>query len=224
MLIGVIVNAAAVAAGGILGSILHKGIPEKMNQLMMQGLSLCVLYVGISGSLEGNNTIVVVLSIVFGAVIGELFNLDGKLQSFGDFLQSKVKSDNPISEGFITCSLFVCVGAMAIVGSLQSGLTGNNETLFTKGLIDGIIAMIMASTMGIGVAFAAVPLFIYQGILTVSAGAISGYLTMDVINEITCTGSLLIIAIAFNMLKLTNIKTANLLLAPFLPILFCRFF
>ena len=203
MLIGVIVNAAAVAAGGILGSVLHKGIPEKMNQLMMQGLSLCVLYVGISGSLEGNNTIVVVLSVVFGAVIGELFNLDGKLQSFGDFLQSKVKSDNPISEGFITCSLFVCVGAMAIVGSLQSGLTGNNETLFTKGLIDGIIAMIMASTMGIGVAFAAIPLFIY---------------------EITCTGSLLIIAIAFNMLKLTNIKTANLLLAPFLPILFCRFF
>jgi uncharacterized membrane protein YqgA involved in biofilm formation len=160
---------------------------------------------------------------VFGAVIGELFNLDGKLQSFGNFLQSKVKSDNPISEGFITCSLFVCVGAMAIVGSLQSGLTGNNETLFTKGLIDGIIAMIMASTMGFGVAFAAIPLFIYQGILTVSRERFR-ILTMDVINEITCTGSLLIIAIAFNMLKLTNIKTANLLLAPFLPILFCRFF
>lgn len=224
MLIGVIVNAAAVAIGGIMGSILRKGIPEKMNQLIMQGLSLCVLYVGISGSLVGNNTIVVVLSIVFGAVIGELFNFDGKLRSFGDFLQSKVQSDNPISEGFITCSLFVCVGAMAIVGSLQSGLTGDHETLFTKGLIDGIIAMIMASTMGIGVAFAAVPLFIYQGILTVSAGAISGYLTMDVINEITCTGSLLIIAIAMNMLKLTNIKTANLLLAPFLPILFGKIF
>lgn len=224
MLIGVIANAAAVAVGGILGSFLHKGIPEKLSQLMMQGLSLCVLYVGISGSLEGNNTIVVVLSIVFGAILGELFNLDQKLQLFGDFLQSKVQSDNPISEGFITCSLFVCVGAMAIVGSLQSGLTGNHETLFTKGLIDGIIAMIMATTMGIGVAFAAIPLFIYQGLLTVSAGAISGYLTMDVINEITCTGSLLIIAIALNMLKVTNIKTANLLLAPFLPILFCRFF
>lgn len=221
---GVIANSLAIAVGGIIGVFLKKGIPERMNRLITQGLGLCVLYVGIAGLLKGDNTIVVVLSIVIAAVIGDLLNLDGKLKQLGDFIQSRVKGKSPISEGFVTTSLFVCVGAMAIVGSMESGISGNHETLYAKALIDGVLAVILASAMGIGVALASLSILVYEGILTLSAGLISGYLTTPVVNEMTSVGSLLIIAISFNLLKITDIRVANLILAPFLPILLMTIF
>jgi hypothetical protein len=220
---GVFANSIAVVIGGIIGIFLRKGIPERMNLLITQGLGLCVLYVGIDGLKVGGDMIVVVLSIVIGAVIGDLLDIDGKLKKMGAFLQSKVKGDFPIAEGFVTTSLFVCVGAMAIVGSLQSGLTGNHETLYAKALIDGVLAVIMASVLGIGVSFAGISLLLYEGLLTLSAGAISGLLTTAVVNEMTCVGSLLVISIAFNLLKITDIRVANLLPATFLPILLMIF-
>ena len=221
ILTGVFVNAATIIIGGLLGILFRKGIPEKMNISIMHGLGLCVLFIGISGSLKGDKIIVVILSIIIGVIIGEALNLDQRLLGLGDWLQARFKftgSENSIAEGFVNCTIFFCVGAMSIVGSLQSGLTGNHETLFAKALIDGTICLVMASTMGIGVTFSAASVFIYEGLLTISANFISGYLTTPVINEMTCVGSLLIMAIGLNMLTLTTIKVTNFILAPFIPI------
>lgn len=227
VLMGVLVNAGAVLIGGLLGLLFQKGIPEKVNALLMQGLGLCVLYVGINGSLAGENTIIAIISIVIGGIIGQLCSFNDRLTNLGYILQAKFQKENSKStfaEGFITCTLFICVGAMAIIGSLQSGLTGNHETLYAKALLDGVTAIVMASTMGIGVSFAAVSVLLYESVLTLSAGAISGLLTMPVVNEMTCVGSLLIIGIGLNLLKVTDIKVANFLAAPFLPILWGLFF
>lgn len=227
ILLGALVNAVAIIIGALIGMFFRKGFPEKINTILMQGLGLCVLYVGISGAVSGKKSIITILSIVVGAIIGQLCDFDEILQRLGKLLQSKIqtgKTQSSFAEGFVNCTLFVCVGAMAIVGSLQSGLAGNNEILFAKALIDGVVALVMASTMGIGVCFSAISILIYESILTLSASAISGFLTTPVVNEMTCVGSLLIIAIALNMLKLTDIKVANFILAPFIPILLCMFF
>jgi uncharacterized membrane protein YqgA involved in biofilm formation len=164
---------------------------------------------------------------VLGGIVGELLDFDRGLSRLSDFLQSRLvrgEGRSNFAEGFTNATLFVCVGAMAIVGSMQSGLTGNHETLLAKALIDGIVAVVMASTLGFGVTFSAFAVLVYEAALTLSAHAVSGLLGAAVINEITCAGSILILAIATNILKLTNIKVANFILAPFLPILLCRFF
>lgn len=227
LFLGAAVNAAAIAVGGLLGIALKKGIPEKLNRSLMQGLGLCVLYVGISGALEGENVILAILAMVLGAVVGELLDFDDKLRRLGDTLQTRLRAgegSGTFAEGFVTCTLIFCVGAMAIVGSLQSGLTGSHETLFAKALIDGVLALVMASTLGAGVIFSAVAVLLYEALLTFSAGAIAGFLTAPVVQEMTCVGSLLIVAIALNLLKLTNIKVSNFILAPFFPILLSFFF
>ncbi|OPZ71602.1 MAG: putative membrane protein YdfK [Firmicutes bacterium ADurb.Bin456] len=221
ILTGVLANAGAVLLGGIAGVSLRQGFPERLNKVLMQGLGLCVLYVGISGTLAGKQVLVTVLSIVLGAALGEWLDLDRWLNRLGDFLQSRFStgpSRGSFAEGFINATLFACVGAMAIVGSLQSGLNGNHETLLTKALIDGVVMAVMASTLGIGVCLAAVPVFLYESFLTLSARAVAGYLTTPVINEISCVGSLLIVAIALNMLQLTRIKVANLIPAAIMPV------
>lgn len=227
-LTGAIANGAAVLIGGLLGLTLRRGMPERTNRTVIQGLGLCVLYVGIRGTLEGENVIVVILSIVLGAVIGSLLDFDARLQALGDFLQSKVARNGQMqgssfSAGFVSATLVICIGAMSIVGSLQSGLANDHATLLAKSLIDGVLILLMASTLGAGACFSAVPVFLYEGALTLCAGALAPFLTDAVVNEMTCTGSLLIVAIALNMLKLTDIKVANFLLAPFFPILLCRF-
>lgn len=224
ILTGVLANAAAVFLGGLLGVICRKGISEQLNKLLTDGLGLCVVTVGISGILSGGNTIIMVCSIVAGTVGGYFLKFDYRLNRFGSMLQSKFQkgdSTSSFAAGFINCSLFICVGAMAIVGSLQSGLEGNHETLLTKSLIDGFVAFTMAAALGAGVCFSAVPVFIYQAILTLGAHSVAPFLTDTVITEMTCVGSLLIIAIGLNMLNLTEIKIADYLLAPFLPIFLC---
>ncbi|KRK98500.1 putative membrane protein [Secundilactobacillus odoratitofui DSM 19909 = JCM 15043] len=226
MLFGAIANGLAVALGGGIGLVFKRGIPERIKTLVMQSLGICVMYVGISGSLKGNNTVYVVLSLVIGAIIGELIDFDRQFNRMGDWLARRLNtgSESSISEGFVTGSLFVCVGAMAIVGSLQSGMAGNNSILYTKSMIDGIFILVLATTLGIGVIFAAVPVIGYEAILTLLAKWVAPLFTQTVINEMTCVGSLLILVIGLNMLKLTNIKVANLIVAPFLPILFYAVF
>ncbi|HEX3026515.1 MAG TPA: DUF554 domain-containing protein [Clostridia bacterium] len=224
ILSGVFVNTIAIALGGLFGTFFKKGVSQRLNRSLMQGLALCVLYIGVRGTLQGKNIVIAILSVIIGAILGEIFDFNQKLQSFGDYIQGKLpaqKTGSSIAESFVTSTLFVCVGAMAIVGSLQSGLTGSHETLYAKALIDGIVAIVMASTMGIGVSLSAVSVLVYESVLTLSAHAISSCLTTTVINEMTCVGSLLIIAIALNMLKLTNIKVANFVIAPFIPIGLC---
>lgn len=225
-MLGTIVNSIAVIIGGAIGMLLRKGLPEKISDTVMKGLALCTLYIGISGALKGQNTIIVIISIVIGAIIGECVDLDDKLNKLGSFIESKFKSKDKnisISDGLVTASLLFCVGAMAVVGSLQSGLAGNHEMLFTKSILDFVAAIIFASSLGVGVIFSSGFIFIYQGTITLLAQFISPYLGEIVIAEMTCIGSLLIIALALNMMKVTKLKVMNYVPAIFLPVIIYLF-
>ena len=226
-MISAIVNAAAVIIGSCIGLLLKKGIPERLSDIMMKGLGLCTLYIGISGALEGENTIVLIISMVVGALIGEGIDLDDKLNRLGRFLENRFKTKDgnkvSIAEGFVTASLLFCVGAMTIVGSLQSGLTGDHEMIFAKSMLDFVAAIIFASSLGIGVIFSAVFVLVYQGAIVLLAQWLSPLLTDYTIGEMTCAGSVIIIALALNMLGITKMKVMNFVPAIFIPILLCLF-
>ena len=226
MLNGALANSVAVLCGGILGGFLKKGLPERFHQMISTGLGLCIVYVGISGSLKGENMIIMVLAMVIGAVLGELLRIDDRLRHLGDKLQSRLggaTQGQNLSGACVECSLIVCVGAMAILGSLQSGM-GNHEILYTKALMDFVVALVVASTKGCGAALAAIPLFLYQGGMSLGAHYVSAVLTDRMIGEMTCVGSLAIMAIGLNMMGVTKIKVANLIIAPFLAIPLCLVF
>ena len=242
MLTGTIVNALAILAGSVAGILLSRlaghfssvlpasaiKLGERLQTIIMQGVALCVLYLGISGSLEGQNTLITILSMVLGAILGEALDLDRRMQSLGNWVQRRTERLLPahgkvsVSEGFVTASLLFCVGAMAIVGALQDGLTGDHSTLFAKALLDGISAIIFGASLGIGVSFSAVAVFLYQGIIALLASFLSPFLGDAVIAEMTCVGSLLILVLGTNLLNVTKIKVMNLVPAVFFPILLCR--
>lgn len=226
-MIGTIVNCVAIIAGCVVGLIIKERMTEKISTTIMNGLALCVLYIGISGSIEGENPLIMIVSIAIGALIGELIDIDKRLTNLGGKIESKFSKNDEdeiskvsISQGFVSSSLLFCVGAMAIVGSLQSGLSGNHDTLFAKSILDGISSIIFSASLGIGVVFSAVAVLIYQGTITLGASFLSGILSESVINSMSATGSLLIIGLGLNILKSTKIKVANLLPAVFLPIIF----
>lgn len=243
MMTGTIVNAVAVLAGSAAGMLLSglagkfsnllpsnsAALGERVRQIVMQGVALCVLYLGVSGCLDGNNALVAIVSMVAGAVIGELLDLDQKMRNLGDWVQQKTErlvhngGKASIAEGFVTASLLFCVGAMAIVGSLQSGLTGDHSTIFAKSLLDCISSIVFGASLGLGVSFSAVAILLYQGSITLMASFLQPLLSDVVIAEMTCVGSLLIVALAFNMLGLTKIKVMNLVPAIFLPIVIYLF-
>lgn len=223
-MLGTIVNSLAIAIGCLVGLVIKKGIPDRVSKTIMSGLALCVIYIGIEGSLKGENTLITVVCIAVGGLIGEIIDIDNKINKLGDFLQNKLSKDKDsetsIAKGFVTTSLIYCVGAMAIVGALESGLTGNHQTLFTKALLDGISAIIFTTTLGIGVIFSSVAVFLYQGLITIGASILATLLSDAVVTALTAVGSLLIIGIGLNLLEITKIKVANLLPAVFLPIIF----
>ncbi len=226
ILTGTIVNSAAIVAGSIAGLLLGKFIPERFSDAMEKGAALCVLYIGVDGMLAGENTLVAILSIAIGAILGELLQLDEHMHQLGDWVERKFGgkgSKTSLSDGFVTASLLFCVGAMAIMGALDSGLTGDHSTLYAKALLDGIISVVYASTLGIGVALSAIPIFLYQGAIALGASFLAPYLTEAVILEMKCVGSILILGLSLNMLGLTKIKVMNYVPAVFLPILLCRF-
>lgn len=225
ILSGVIANSVAVGFGALLGIMFRNKFNKKVIETVMSGMGLCVLYVGISGSLQGKNILVTIGSIALGGIIGEIIDIDGRLRRFGHSIEGRFNSGKKesIAEGFLNSTMVICVGAMAIVGSLQSGLLGNHETLYAKAFIDLFVVLAMAATMGIGVFFSAFSLFLYQGAMTLMAGRISPFLSEVVISEITCVGSLVIIAIGLNILGITKIRAANLSLAPFIPIIIYLF-
>ena len=242
MLVGSIVNALAILAGSLFGMLLtwlarhfsslfpadSGALGERLQTIIIQGAALCTIYLGVSGSLQGQNTLLIILSVVIGALIGELLDLDKRIQQLGDWVQKKTSrlvttdSKTSISEGFVTASLLFCVGAMAIVGALNDGLTGNHDVLFAKSLLDGIIAIVFGASLGLGVAFSSVAILVYQGTIALLASFLAPFLGDTVIAEMTCTGSLLILALGLNMLNLTKIKVMNLVPAIFLPIFLCR--
>ncbi|MCL2254702.1 MAG: DUF554 domain-containing protein [Lachnospiraceae bacterium] len=230
-MLGTYVNAAAIIIGAAVGIAFKKGIPTRMADAMMKGLGLCVIFIGVSGSLKGENALILILSIVIGTIIGEAVNLEDKVNKLGHFFEKRFKkADNDakdkspsIAEGFVTASLLFCVGALAIVGSLQSGLTGNHEMIYSKSMIDSVSAAILASTLGAGVFFSAGLVLIYQGSITLLSQWIAPYLTDTVINEMTCVGSVILVGVALNMLGLTKLRVMNYVPAIFLPILLCIF-
>lgn len=168
-MLGSIVNFLAIIIGGILGLLLKKGIPERISKTIIEGLALCVFFIGVSGMLKGSNVLLIIFSIVIGGIIGEIIDIDKLINNLGKKIEEKFEGKGNISEAFVTTSLLYCVGAMAIVGSLQSGLEGNHKILFAKSILDGISSIIFASTMGIGVLFSAFSVLLYQGAITLLA-------------------------------------------------------
>ena len=226
-MLGTIVNTIAVLVGGCIGLLLKKGLPQRLADTLMKALGLCTLFIGITGVMSGKRTLLIILSMVIGTLIGEGIDLDRRLNTLGRFLENKCKRSDgkaTIGEGFVSASLLFCVGGMTIVGALQSGLTGSHIMLFTKSMLDCVAAMIFASTLGIGVLFAAAFVFVYQGAITLFAQWVAPYLTDAVVSEMTVTGSLVIIGLGINMLGLAKLRVINFVPAIFLPIALCPFF
>lgn len=220
-MLGTIVNTLAIIAGSLIGLVFRGGIPKKYNVTIMQAISLAVILVGLRMALKTEAILLVIISLAIGSVIGEFLSIEERLENFGKFLERRFsKNGNGISRGFVVASLVYCVGSMAIVGSLESGLTGNHQTLFAKSALDGISAIIFTSTLGIGVMFSSFSVFVYQGLITVSASLIKPFLVEAVINQMSAVGGLLIVAIGFNLLEIQKIRVGNMLPAIFLPVVY----
>ncbi len=211
-MLGTIVNVLAILVGGVFGLLFKKGISDKMGDSLMKGIGLCILFIGIQGALVGKNALVLIISLVIGTLIGEGLDLDKRLNNLGDSIQNKLvrgDEESSVAEGFVTASLLYCVGAMAVVGSLESGISGNHDILFTKSLLDGITAVILTSQLGFGVMLSALPVLLYQGAITLMSQWISPYLSELVVGEMSCVGFVIIIAIGTNMIKITKLKVMN---------------
>ena len=220
-MLGTLANVAAIIIGGLIGTLLKNGLSAKISDTVLKGLALCVLLVGIINALKVSNLLLVFIAVVLGAIIGEWLDLDQKLKMLGDGVAAKLKGrGGKVSEGFVTGSLLYCVGAMAIVGSLESGLSGNHQTLYVKSLLDGVVAIIFASTLGIGIVLSAFSVLLYQGTITLAAASLQPLLSEATKADMTCIGGLLIIGLGLNMLEQHNLKVANLLPAVFLPLLY----
>ena len=234
--LGVIVNGLVIVGASLAALILKNFIMkfdknnkvEKISDTIMSGLALCIIYMGISGALECQHVLICIISMVVGGLIGELIDIDKGLNSLGDKIEEKLnkgkvdvsKEKVSISQGFVSASLLFCVGAMAVVGALNSGLFGNNDTLFAKSALDGVSSFLFSLTMGIGVLLSAVAVFLYEGLIACGAFLLKGVLSTAVITEMNAVGSLLILALGINMILKANIKVANLLPAMFVPIIF----
>ncbi|MRX73394.1 DUF554 family protein [Bacillus lacus] len=218
VLLGSIINALGIIAGTIIGLLLRR-IPEQMKQTVMVGIGLSIIVLGIDMALQSRDFFYVIISLVIGAVIGELLNLEGKLYAVGKWLEFKFgkkgSENSSISQGFVTATLIFVIGAMAIIGAMDSGLRGDHSVLLTKSMIDGFTSIILASTLGIGVMFSAVPVFLYEGSIALLSNviqqSIADSLLQGLISELTATGGVLIGAIGLNMLGIISIRVANLL-------------
>lgn len=224
---GVLVNVGTVVLGSLIGLLLKKGIPEKVSKAVMTGLGVCTLYIGISGSLCGENALLVIASVVLGAIAGTLLNIDGGINALARKIEAKVQKNSKsgsVTEGWVTATLLFCVGSMTVTGSLQSGLTADHSILITKAMLDLVSAMMLASSLGAGVLLSAFSVLVIQGGLVALAGLLSPFLSTGAINEMTCVGSLLIIMIGTNLMGLSKLKVADYLPAIlFAPILYNLF-
>ncbi|MDR3349841.1 MAG: DUF554 domain-containing protein [Acidaminococcales bacterium] len=212
---GTIINAASIVGGGMLGLFLKKGIPESCQQTIMRGIGLVIIVIGGQMALKGD-MLVMLSSVAVGGLAGEFLALDRRLAAAAGWLSKMAPScggtdKQALGKGFITATLVYCVGSMGVVGSIQDGLTGDAGILFVKAMLDGITAVFFASTLGAGVLFAALPVFLYQGAITVMAGFLSGVLAQEVIAEVNAAGGVLVMGIAFALLGVCEIKIANLL-------------
>ena len=223
-MLGVIVNTLAVIFGSLIGIVVKRGISDSLSDAVMKALGLCTIVIGISGAVSGGDPLVMILSMTAGVIVGTMLDIDGHMNRFSTFLEQRLHAGegSGFSQGFLSATLFACIGAMAIVGSFNAGLTGDYEILFTKSILDFITCVMLAGAMGVGVLFAAVPLFLYQGTLVLLSHLLQNVLTdQGLINQINVVGSLMIIAIGLNILGITKIKVADLLPALlFVPLMY----
>jgi uncharacterized membrane protein YqgA involved in biofilm formation len=220
-MLGTFVNTLAIVVGSLVGLASSRFIPKKITNTLIHGAALAVMLIGLKMAWKDNNFIILLCSLVFGGVIGEFIRIEDRINGLGKWLEDRLsRSGGSISKGFVTTTLLYCVGSMAVVGSLQSGLTGNHDTLFAKSVLDGLGSIIFSASLGIGVLFSAVSVFLYQGCITVGASFLKQFLTDPVISQMSAVGGMLIVAMAFNMLDIVKIKVANLLPAIFLPLIY----
>lgn len=219
---GTTVNVLAIVVGGLLGVAGGNLLSRQTRETVTKGVALGVLLIGIQMALATQHLIVVLVSIVLGAVTGEIIGIEKYLERFATWLERRMKTkpgEKGIAKGFVTATLIFCVGAMAIMGSLQSGLTGEHSILYAKSVLDGVTSLVLASTLGIGVALSALPLLIYQGGITLLASWIEPYIIEEAIVEMKASGGLLILAIGLNMLEVTEIRVGNMLPAIFFAVI-----
>jgi uncharacterized membrane protein YqgA involved in biofilm formation len=235
--LGTVVNVAAIIAGGFAGVALKKVLSKRITDTVMQGVGLAVMIIGISGAIgaaftvaggkiESSHTLLMIISLAVGAAVGELLKIESRLDSFANFCGNKfVKTSetSTFAQGFVTATLVFCAGSMAIVGSLEDGVNGNSDILFAKSALDGIAAMVFASTMGIGVIFSAVSVGIYQGAITLLAIFVAPYLNEEVVTQMSLIGAVLIMSIGLNLLNIAKIKIGNLLPSVFIPVIYYIF-
>ena len=220
-MLGPVVNAVTIVVCALLGRFVLKGLPERYEDIIKKGIGLSIVYIGIAGALENQRVMVLILSMVAGCVLGEMIDLDKKMNQLGQWAERKLGfSDGNFSKGFVNASILFCTGSMAIVGSMNSGLMGNHEMLYAKSILDGVISIVFASALGLGVAFSAIPVLVYEGAIALGAGLVKDWMTPEIITEMSAVGSLLIAAIGFNFLLVKQIKVANMIPAIFLPWLF----
>jgi uncharacterized membrane protein YqgA involved in biofilm formation len=222
-MLGTIVNSLAILIGGFTGSLFKNKISSAYNETIMKALGLSVILIGLKGALHINNILLLIISLTLGTLVGELMKIEKGIENIGTWLERRFSNQKGLAKGFVTASLVYCVGAMAIMGALESGLTSNHDILYAKSLIDGISAIIFSSSLGIGVCFSAISVFLYQGIITLTASLMKPYLIPSVVNEMSAVGGLLIVAIGANILEIKRIKVGNMLPAIFIPLLYYIF-
>ncbi len=231
---GTLVNMAAIIAGAGLGTLARGGLPDRIRRTTLQGTGLAVLFVGISGALvqmfkidggaiNSTNGMLMIMSLVIGSLVGSALNLEQRLENVGGILQRLFRADGENStfvEGFVSATILYCVGAMAILGSIEDGLTGNATTLYAKSILDGTVAIFFTATLGSGVFLSAISVGIYQGAITLLAGTLQPYLSDTLVSQMSLVGSVLIAGIGLNFLLEKKIAIGNLLPAVFVPVLF----
>lgn len=217
-MLGTLVNFISIIIGSIIGLIFKRKLPEKIKITVTQGLGLSVILIGIVNGLKSDSILLVVTSIVIGSIIGEFLKIEDKFEKIGKFIEKKLKNlpDN-IVKGFVTASLLYCVGSMAIVGSLESGLTGNHRIIFVKSLLDGLVSIMLASSLGIGVLFSSFIVLIYQGSIVIASSFLKNILIETVVNQMTSVGGILIIGIGINLLEIKKINIGNMIPGIFIP-------
>jgi uncharacterized membrane protein YqgA involved in biofilm formation len=226
-MLGPAVNALVIVVCALAGTFLARGIPRRFEEIVTKAIALATIYIGLKGAFDNQHPLLLIMSLVIGAIVGEAINLDRWMHRLGDWAERKIsrkQSPQPtvrsFSKGFVQASILFCSGAMAIVGSMQSGFYGNHETLFAKSVLDGTISIVFGAALGIGVAFAAIPVFLYQGGIALVAMFAGAGLSAEIIREMSAAGSLLIAAIGFNFLEIKEIRIANLIPAVFVPLIY----
>lgn len=222
ILLGSLVNGGTIVVGGLVGMFAGKLLPERLRTSVMAALSLMTIGIAVPGLLKSSNALIPIISMVIGTIIGELLNIDAAVNKLGENLQKRF-SGSRVTEGFVTGSLVFAIGALAVMGPLQSGLQHQHDLLFSKSVIDGVASIVFASTLGLGVALSGLMVFAVEGSIALLASVVAPYLGEAVVNEITFVGSLLIVGISLNLLGITKLRILNMVPAILLPILLCRF-